>query len=55
MKWLRLSKMTAAAVAASVSVQVVAQNERELLAPTGTLRVGVYLGSPLSMVRPRNW
>jgi hypothetical protein len=42
--------MTAAAIAALVSVQAVAQNERELLAPTSRLRVGVYLGSPLSMV-----
>ena len=50
MKWFRLSIMTAAAIAAWVSVQAVAQNERELLAPTDRLRVGVYLGSPLSMV-----
>ncbi|MFY9953126.1 transporter substrate-binding domain-containing protein [Bradyrhizobium sp.] len=50
MKWFRLSITTVATIAALVSVQAVAQNERELLAPTGRLRVGVYLGSPLSMV-----
>jgi hypothetical protein len=44
MKWFRLYIMTAAAIAALVSVQAVAQNEQELLAPTGRLRVGVYLG-----------
>jgi ABC-type amino acid transport substrate-binding protein len=51
MKWFRPFIRTTAAVATLVSVQAGAQNERELLAPTGRLRVGVYLGSPLSMVR----
>jgi hypothetical protein len=53
MNWFRPFIGTTAAVAALVSVQAVAQNERELLAPTGRLRVGVYLGSPLSMVHDR--
>ena len=41
----------AAAVAASASAGALAQEAREVLAPKGRLRVGVYLGSPLSMVR----
>jgi polar amino acid transport system substrate-binding protein len=53
MKWFRPFIRTTAAVATLVSVQAVAQNERELLAPTGRLRVGVYLGSPLSVVHDR--
>jgi polar amino acid transport system substrate-binding protein len=53
MKWFRPFIRTTAAVATLVSVQAGAQNERELLAPTGRLRVGVYLGSPLSMVHDR--
>jgi hypothetical protein len=44
MKWFRPFTGTTAAVAALVSVQAIAQNEPELLAPTGKLRVGVYLG-----------
>jgi polar amino acid transport system substrate-binding protein len=50
MKWFSLSIIAAATVGALVSVRAVAQSQRELLAPTGRLRVGVYLGSPLSMV-----
>lgn len=42
----------AAIVAASVS-GALAQDAREILAPTGKLRVGVYLGTPTSMVRDR--
>lgn len=41
----------AAAVAASTSAGALAQDAREILAPKGRLRVGVYLGSPLSMVK----
>jgi polar amino acid transport system substrate-binding protein len=42
----------AAAVALAVSAfGALAQDAREILAPTGKLRVGVYLGSPTSMVR----
>jgi polar amino acid transport system substrate-binding protein len=41
----------AAAIAASASAGVQAQDAREMLAPKGKLRVGAYLGSPLSMVR----
>jgi polar amino acid transport system substrate-binding protein len=42
----------AAAVALAVSaLGAFAQDAREILAPTGKLRVGVYLGSPTSMVR----
>src|ERR1700681_3559696 len=53
MKWFRLFIRTAATVATTfLSAQAVAQNERELLAPTGRF-VGVYLGSPLSMVHDR--
>jgi hypothetical protein len=54
MKWFRLFIRTTATVATTfLSAQAVAQNERELLAATGRLRVGVYLGSPLSMVHDR--
>jgi hypothetical protein len=54
MKWFRLFIRTTATVATTfLSAQAVAQNERELLAPTGRLRVGVYLGSLLSMVHDR--
>jgi polar amino acid transport system substrate-binding protein len=49
----RLLIRVIAAAAILVSFQAVAQNQRELLAPTGRLRVGVYLGSPLSMVHDR--
>jgi polar amino acid transport system substrate-binding protein len=41
----------AAAIAASASTGAPAQNARDVLAPKGKLRVGAYLGSPLSMVR----
>lgn len=37
----------------ALSHAVAQQAERTELAPTGKLRVGVYLGSPLSMVRDR--
>ena len=42
----------AMALTAVVSVQVSAEDARDVLAPKGRLRVGVYLGSPTSMVRP---
>jgi polar amino acid transport system substrate-binding protein len=41
----------AAAIAAAASAGALAQEAREVLAPKGRLRVGVYLGSPLSMVK----
>jgi polar amino acid transport system substrate-binding protein len=41
----------AAAIMASASAAARAQNAREVLAPKGKLRVGAYLGSPLSMIR----
>jgi polar amino acid transport system substrate-binding protein len=41
----------AAAIAASAPAGAAAQDVREILAPKGKLRVGAYLGSPLSMVR----
>jgi len=41
----------AAAIAASAPAAAAAQDVREILAPNGKLRVGAYLGSPLSMVR----
>jgi polar amino acid transport system substrate-binding protein len=41
----------AVVVAASASTGAQAQEAREILAPTGKLRVGVYPGSPTSMVR----
>jgi polar amino acid transport system substrate-binding protein len=41
----------AAAIAASTPAAAAAQDAREILAPKGKLRVGAYLGSPLSMVR----
>ena len=41
--------VTAALVASIVGAS--AQEAREILAPTGKLRVGVYLGSPTSLVR----
>jgi polar amino acid transport system substrate-binding protein len=41
----------AAAIAALASCGALAQDMREILAPNGKLRVGVYLGSPTSMVR----
>jgi polar amino acid transport system substrate-binding protein len=44
----------AMAVAGIMSAGVSAGNEREVLAPNGRLRVGVYPGSPLSMVRQTN-
>ena len=47
-----VSAMIAMALTAIVSLQVSADDARDVLAPKGTLRVGVYLGSPTSMVRP---
>jgi polar amino acid transport system substrate-binding protein len=41
----------AAAIAASAPGGALAQDAREILAPKGKLRVGAYLGSPLSMVK----
>jgi len=41
----------AAAITASIFTGAQAQDMREILAPKGKLRVGVYLGSPTSMVR----
>jgi len=41
----------AAVITASASAGALAQDAREVLAPKGKLRVGAYLGSPLSMVR----
>jgi hypothetical protein len=38
------------AIASYESSAAVAQDMREVLAPTGKLRVGAYPGSPLSMV-----
>ena len=49
-----VSAMIAMALFAVVSAQVSAENARDVLAPKGRLRVGVYLGSPTSMVRPSN-
>jgi polar amino acid transport system substrate-binding protein len=44
----------AVVVAASAPTGAQAQEAREILAPTGKLRVGVYPGSPTSMVRNNN-
>ena len=46
--------MIAMAITAITSGGVSAQDERNVLAPTGRLRVGVYPGSPISMVRQIN-
>jgi polar amino acid transport system substrate-binding protein len=46
----RIVVMAAAALAAS-AFGAFAQEAKEILAPKGKLRVGVYLGSPTSMVR----
>jgi polar amino acid transport system substrate-binding protein len=46
--------MIAMAVVAANSQGALAEDAREVLAPTGRLRVGVYLGSPTSMVRHSN-
>ena len=53
MKLDRISLRLAAAMTIVVSVSTVAPagNEREILAPTGKLRIGVYPGSPTSMVK----
>ncbi len=48
---LLVTMAVAAEFAASASASALAQDAREVLAPKGRLRVGVYLGSPLSMVR----
>jgi polar amino acid transport system substrate-binding protein len=47
-----VSAMIAMAVTAIISTEVSAQDAREVLAPQGRLRVGVYPGSPTSMVQP---
>src|SRR6516165_9314759 len=41
----------AAAIVSSAFTSALAQDMREILAPKGKLRVGVYQGSPTSMVR----
>jgi polar amino acid transport system substrate-binding protein len=46
-----VSAMIAMAVAVMISTEVSAQDAREVLAPQGRLRVGVYPGSPTSMVQ----
>jgi polar amino acid transport system substrate-binding protein len=46
--------MVALAISAATSAGVRAQDAREVLAPNGRLRVGVYPGSPTSLVRPAN-
>jgi len=53
MKLDRIGLRLAAAMTIVVSASSVAPagNERETLAPTGKLRIGVYPGSPTSMVR----
>lgn len=43
--------MMAAASLAASAFSAFAQDARQILAPTGKLRVGVYYGSPTSMVR----
>ena len=55
MKWFRLFIRTTATVATTfLSAQAVAQKANgSCLRQTGRLRVGVYLGSPLSMVHDR--
>ena len=55
MKWFRLFIRTTATVATTfLSAQAVAQKTNgSCLRQTGRLRVGVYLGSPLSMVHDR--
>jgi polar amino acid transport system substrate-binding protein len=47
----RQSVGAAAVLTILVSAQAFAVDVRDLLAPSGRLRVGVYLGSPLSMIR----
>ena len=53
MKLDRIGLRLAAAMTIVVSVSSVAPagNEREILAPAGKLRIGVYPGSPTSMVQ----
>ena len=46
----------AAAILTSSSAEVLAEDMRDVLAPTGRLRVGVFPGSSLSMIlRCQNW
>lgn len=47
----RFIVVTAATVLAASAFGAFAQDERQILAPTGKLRVGVYFGSPTSIVR----
>ena len=46
-----LGPLAAIVVALSTSFALSAEADREILAPTAKLRVGVYLGSPTSMVQ----
>jgi len=46
-----IAVMAAAAMLAATSFGAFASDTRDILAPKGRLRVGVYLGSPTSMVR----
>jgi polar amino acid transport system substrate-binding protein len=46
-----VSAMIAMAITAMISTEGLAQDAREVLAPQGRLRVGVYPGSPTSMVQ----
>jgi polar amino acid transport system substrate-binding protein len=48
---LLVSAIIAMAITAVTSAGARAQDARDVLAPNGRLRVGVYLGSPTSMVR----
>jgi polar amino acid transport system substrate-binding protein len=46
-----VSAMIATAITATISTEASAQDARDVLAPMGRLRVGVYPGSPTSMVQ----
>ena len=45
-----LKLVAAMTIAVSASTAALGQNEREMLAPSGTLRIGAYPGSPLSSI-----
>ena len=49
-RFVRGALLACIAFAATDALSAYAGNDRELLAPTGSLRVGVYPGSPTSMV-----
>ena len=49
-RFVRGALLACIAFAATGALSAYAGNDRELLAPTGSLRVGVYPGSPTSMV-----